>query len=250
MARISDMTTEEVEERFYLSGESEINFALNELINHRTPVTVLFDKGRESFLSTLLAVWPRSRRLVFDWSGSPEINERVQRSERNIFVAHPDGIKVQFVSGPVTLIAYGDDKEQAFSVDLPTRISRLQRREYFRIITPIVDPLVLQYVAPDGRLQTYSMHDLSVAGVGITANSFPAEWQTGVTLGNCHFHLPEHPDVVTDMTICHITEQESRSGHRHFRIGLAFTALQRNSQIHLQRYIIKIEHDRHALAAS
>lgn len=248
--QIAQMSQDEIEDRFYLSGRNEINFALNELINHRETVTVFFNQGREMFLSTLLAVRPRSGRLIFDWTGDVETNQRFLLSERNTFVGQPGGIKVQFSTGKATLIAYGENAsgdEKAFAVDLPKYVIRLQRREYFRILTPMAEPITMAYRDSAAKLTTLTLHNISVAGIAVIASSFPDDWVPGFVVNNCRLALPERADTMVNLRIAHITEQPSRAGNRNFRIGFAFADLVRVIETHIQRYIVKVEHARHAL---
>ncbi|MCK7500135.1 MAG: flagellar brake protein [Comamonadaceae bacterium] len=73
---------------------------MNDLIHRGELVTVSFNQGAELILTTLLSVDRDDDTLVFDWGGSEETNRKLLKSGRNIFVAKPDGIKVQFVTEP------------------------------------------------------------------------------------------------------------------------------------------------------
>jgi c-di-GMP-binding flagellar brake protein YcgR len=248
--QLAQMSQEEIEDRFYLSGRNEINFALNDLINHRETVTVFFNHGKDLFLTTLLAVRPRSGRLIFDWTGDDETNRRFLLSERSTFVGQPDGIKVQFSTGQATLITYsdtGDSGEKAFAVDLPKQVIRLQRREYFRILASVAEPVTVAYRDGNSQWTTLASHNISVAGTAIVAANFPNDWVPGLVLSNCRLTLPERTEVAVNLKISHITEQANRAGDRRYRIGFAFVDLVRAIETHIQRYVIKVEHARHAL---
>jgi 2-hydroxy-3-oxopropionate reductase len=87
-----------------------------------------------------------------------DLNERFPESGRNVFVARPGGIHVQFSSGPARKISF--EGAPAFAVDLPKFIMRMQRRECFRIETPRVRPLQFHARLPGNELLTLPAHDI------------------------------------------------------------------------------------------
>ena len=92
----------EDDERFDLTSRTEIVFGLKELIHRGELVTVSFNGGADLVLTTLLSVDRDDDTLVFDWGGSEPINQKLLKSERNIFVAtarwHQGAIRCQTVS--------------------------------------------------------------------------------------------------------------------------------------------------------
>jgi flagellar brake protein len=246
MTQLAQMSPEEIEDRYALRGRMEILFVLEEMIHRREPVSVHFDGGKEMFLTTLLEVKPLQKKLIFDWTGSRETNHRVLQSRHAVFVARPDGIRVQFSSGHVELVEYGDD--QAFAITLPDLLLRLQRREFFRIDTPLARPLRFGCWGAAPVVCEVPIHDLSVAGLALTVVELPDDWQAGLALERCAFALPGHSDVIADAHIRHITELDARNGQRQWRVGLQFENLGPSMEVHLQRYIVKVEHDRHTIA--
>lgn len=100
MSQIAQLSEAEIEERFYVTGRTAIPFTLAGYAEHKESFSVQFAGGSEHFLTILLAVQPENGCLIIDCSGSPEINRRFPESQRNVFLARPGGIHVQFTSGP------------------------------------------------------------------------------------------------------------------------------------------------------
>lgn len=246
MSQIAQMSPDEIAERFYVSGRGEITQILNELINHRENVSIYFNNGRGSFLSRLLAVWPRYNWLLLDWSGSRELNADFMHSEGSVIVASQSGIKIQFPAGRATLTTYGDDGEMAFAVPIPTRIVRLQRRDYFRITPSRVSPLVATWTFDDEE-RAVTIHDLSVAGTGIVLDEMPSGMGVGDPVGTLRFTLPDETEIRTDIEFRHLTPHVSRYGFRQHVLGASFNAISPAEERHIQRYIIQVEHERHEL---
>ena len=245
MSQLAQLSEAEIEERFHVTGRTAVRFMLAGFAKTREPFSVQFAAGSEMFLTTLLAA--DAERFIFDCSGSPETNRRLLTSERNFFVGRPGGIQVNFATGPVYEIDFEGAK--AFAVALPKYLVRLQRRDSFRIETPRVRPLEFFARLPGGNLLTLPAHDISVAGIGLSAGVLADELQTGLVLGNCRFRLPEeNNDLFFAATLRHITELEARSGQRQWRLGLAFDKLALADANRIQRYIVRIEHERRELS--
>ena len=247
MSQIAQLSEAEIEERFHITGTRPVAFMLSSFVKEKEQFSVIFHAGQEMFVSTLLAVLPEKGLFIFDCSGSAESNRRLLESDRNVFVGRPGGIGVQFSIGPVSEVIFGGSK--AFSVALPKYVVRLQRREFFRIATPRVKPLQFFGRLPDGTLLNLPASDISVAGMGLTATSLPDGLGLGVLLEKCHFSLPgDDHDLFFSATLAHLSERESRSGSRHWHVGVKFNKLSVNDENRIQRYIGRLERERHDMA--
>lgn len=247
MSQIAQLSEADIEDRFHINGKMPIQFMLAGFAREREPFALRFGNGDEQFLTTLLGVDPDKGRLIFDCSGSLETNRRFLLSERNIFAGRPAGIQVQFTCGPAVEVNY--DGSKAFAVTLPRSVLRLQRRESFRIETPRVKPLMFNARLPKGGLLSVPVHDLSVAGVGLLGSELPDELVLDVKFDNARFSLPDDAQhLFVSARVRHLTERESRAGMRQWRIGLVFDALPAKDEHRLQRYIVRVEHERHELS--
>jgi flagellar brake protein len=247
MTQIAQLSEAEIEERFHITGRTAIQFMLIGFARERDSFSVQYNAGKELFLTTLLGVQPEKERLVFDCSGSAETNRHFLDSDHSIFVGRPGGIQVQFTTGPAVEITYEGAK--AFAVALPKVLVRLQRREYFRIETPRVKPLQFFARQASGEMLNLPAHDISVSGIGVIASTLPEGLALGMEFGNCRLLLPEDAhDLFFAATVRHLTELEARSGTRHWRIGLEFKSLPISDENRIQRYIARIEHERHELS--
>lgn len=247
MSQIAELSEAEIESRFHIAGTRPVAFMLACLAKDNVQFSVMFQAGREMFLTTLLAVRAENGLFIFDCSGSAETNRKLLSSERNVFVGRPDGIRVQFATGKVSELIYAGSK--AFSVALPDYIVRMQRREYFRIATPSAKPLQFFGRLPEGALLKQPAHDISVAGIGLTAASWPDGLTAGQLLENCRFSLPDDErDLLFSATVSHMSELEARSGKRQWRLGLQFHKLPAADENRIQRYIARLERERRELA--
>ncbi|WP_299065115.1 flagellar brake protein [Accumulibacter sp.] len=246
MSQLAQLSEAEIEERYYLTGGTAIAFTLAGFAEHKESFSVQFAGGSEHFLTILLGVQPEAGCLIIDCSGSVEINRRFPESLRNVFVARPGGIHVQFTTGQAREITFRGAR--AFAVPLPKFIVRLQRREVFRIETPLARPLQFHARLAGGHWLTLPAHDISVAGVGLSAGNH-ANLEAGIALANCRFALPaERHEILVQAVVRHVTALELRAGVTQWRVGLQFVDLRRADDKQLQRYIVQVEHQRHELS--
>lgn len=246
MNSMTPVPESDIEDRFRITGARPVAFLLVGYAKHGQAFSVQSESG-EVFLTTLLAADAERGRLIFDCSGSQEANRHVLASARNVFFARPDGIAVQFVCGAVKEAFF--EGSRAFSVALPNSVARLQRREFFRIETPRGKPLVLFARRDDGALLKWIEHNISVDGIGVESPLRPEGLSLGLRLPNCHFALPEDAkDFHFAATVRHCQEITHRNGNTYWRIGLQFDNLSSADKMRIQRYIAKIEHERHELS--
>ena len=246
MTQLSQLSEAEIEARFHITGARPVGFLLAGYAKESVQFSIQFGAGADLFLTTLLAVIPERNLLIFDCSGSQEMNRRLLASDRALFVGRPGGIHVQFAVGRVQETIYGGAR--ALAVALPAHVVRLQRREYFRIETPRAKPLEF-FGRLGGEAVRLPAHDLSVVGVALTASQPPAGIELGVSLDNCHFALPEdRHELFFSAVVRHVTRLEGRSGMVQWRIGLQITNLPAREENRIQRYIARVERERHELS--
>lgn len=249
MTQIAELSEAEIEARFNVTGRRPVAFMLAGFARERAQFAVQFGKG-EHFLSTLLAVDAEAGRLIFDCSGSADLNRRFLQNPRAVVIGRPGGIHVQFmVEHPAETNL---DGARAFVVKLPDHLVRLQRREAFRIETPRVRPLEFVGSLPGGSLLRAPVHDISVDGLGLTLGlvELSPDLAVGQILSRCHCRLPnEMHDFSFSATLCHLTEHAGRQATGLWRLGLRFNDLPASEEMIIQRYIVRIERERHELSA-
>lgn len=245
MIVLETLTNAEIEDRFFVEGRMAILGLLHELIHRREHLNVRFGARNDDFLMTIL-LDARPEGLIFDIGSIDQTNQRILQAKGCIFVGAPDGVRVQFSTGPAQRVSWGG--QDAFQVSLPTRAVRLQRRETFRVATPIVRPLLAYLLGEGGGvLRQCPVHDIAVGGVGLSVGA-DFSLEAGTALANVVVDLPELGRVQSAATVRHVTELSRAAGSVKARAGLRFDHLPRAFDIAIQRYVVQVEHDRHRLA--
>lgn len=232
--------------QFMLHTAAEIQLVLRGLYDHVSQITVFFNEGKDMLLTTLAEV--ADDHLILDYGPSSEMNRKALDAEKHFCVTNLDKVRVQFILRGLAKVEL--DGRPAFRAALPNEVLRLQRREYYRLVTPIIQPLhcALPILLPNGEthLHTANVHDISGGGLGITAPAEGIPFETGTVIQNCRLDLPEVGLVLASLKPKTIFEQILRSGARVRRAGCQFVKLPSPMATLIQRYIIKVERDRKA----
>jgi c-di-GMP-binding flagellar brake protein YcgR len=232
----------ELEDRYLLKGTIEVLSVLNNLIRRRENVTVYFDQGRDFILTTLLEA--RASRLVFDLGSDERTNQRLQQSMTCRFVSLLDGIRIQFSAS--TPVRFSWDGMDAFCVQAPDEIMRLQRRETFRLTLPVGKPVNAHVLLPMVEsVAEYPIHDLSVGGLAFTTISEPS-----CSVGDeamLSFNLSKNVCIQSEVVIRHITPFTTSSDLKKYRVGVSFTDLRPMFAKTIQVYLAETEAKRRLL---
>ncbi|MFZ6654373.1 flagellar brake protein [Undibacterium sp. TJN19] len=238
----ASFSNEEIEDKFFLLGQREILGVLNELVHRREPVTVYFNEGRQFIVTLLLSA--RQDGLVFDIGGDARSNGLLEKAKTCVFLALPDGIRIQFSGVDPQKLSWGD--QDAFWVPIPTRIVRMQRREFFRNQLPIVDPLKAKLFDAQGAIiGHWPIHDLCVGGVSVHTTIEP-ELKVQDRIARIIIPLGIRNIVQCEAVVRHITMMERTKTGKH-RIGMSFSNLPHDMDVAIQKHINQLEYERRKL---
>jgi len=231
------------DEQFRVHSRMEIIGLLRELIARHTLVTLYFGGSAQFVLTTILAVNPDSEEIILDTSSKPEDTAALMRSDEIAAVSLLDEVKIQFRAGRAERCAFEDG--EAIRIRLPESMLRLQRRNFYRIETPVVRPLELVLPAGDGRAKPVALRvvDLSCGGVGV-AYGPPMELELGTVIPKCRLDLPDVGTVTASLEVRFLMHTSGPGGAQRTRCGLQFLDLPAASTALLQRYINKLERER------
>lgn len=241
---MSDQTINAEElEKFTTHNRREILFYLNQLINDGERVSVIFGGGDETVLTVLLNLNDEANQLIFDWGGSEESNRKLLQSDRNFFACAPHGVKNHFVTGAVRETTF--QKRRAFVTNLPDHYTRLQRREFFRLVLPMTRRPPCTIALPDGKAMQLSVVDISIGGIGAEFPAGPSPFALGQKLARARIELKGIGVLEVDLEVCNMNQVQR--GDRHYnRIGCNFAKISHAVENQLQRFITDVQREERA----
>lgn len=235
--------------KFLLYSKTEIVSILRALIQKGAMLTVYFDQGKSFLLTTLLALGQDNNGFILDLGSDNEMNNKALLADKLIFTTQVDKVKIQFSLNKLSPTSY--DGRPAFRAALPETLLRLQRREYFRLSTPIASPIkcVIPMKRDDGSalVAEAPLLDISGGGVGLMVHREQADlYEIESIFNGCKIALPEEGLLVTTLRVRNAFDVTTKNGSHYVRAGCEFVDLQGSRLTLIQRYITRIERERKA----
>lgn len=147
---------------FSIQNPKQIVSHLTLLLKSKCLLTARFGAGNESYITTLLAIDPEHNSVVLDCGSKEDVNQRILNAGKLTFDGDYNGIKVSFVGAGLKKIAHRGDP--AFSMPIPKSIYWLQRREYYRVKSPLSKSSYCQLILKDREPVNLKLYDLSLTG--------------------------------------------------------------------------------------
>ena len=205
---------------YVLRDPREINAVLNGLVQQRCIVSAHPDGRRDFVLTTLLGIDADSGSLFFDPAHDEANNRRLTTASSVTFSALLEKIKVQFSTA--TPEGGTHDGHPALVAPPPEKVLRLQRREYFRLVTPTAQAVVCSIPVPDGAgAKTFEARvmDISGGGIGVLVPPKGLRLTTDMVFDDCSLVLPDFGTIVTRLKIRSIFQVTNRNGVTMMRAG-------------------------------
>lgn len=231
-------------ERYQVASRLEIIAILRSLIDASALVTVYFGDYGEFILTALLAVNPDFEELIIDYGANEAADRRLLQASRLQFVTQLDHIRIQFPASRAEATAF--EGRSAFRVRVPNTIMRLQRREYYRIKTPMVRPLVcaLHLDEEDASKKTeIKIFDLSCGGLALLETGSGTKLVPGAVYRQARIDLPDIGSVITDIEVMHLLQTTNKQQQKSTRYGCRFIHVPMAMVTLVQRYINKVERE-------
>ena len=242
---VSELLSDEFSQ-FMLKAKGEMYSVFKGLVEHVAQVTMFFNGGKDMVLTSMVSYGDDG--VVLDFGASSEMNRKALEADKLFCVTQLDKVKIQFILRGLQRIEA--DGRPAFKAALPENVLRLQRREYYRLTTPIARPLkcVLPVPLPDGTQQLIQANVADISGGGLALAGLPLNiaMETGTEFKGCKVELPEVGSVVFTLQIRSVFDSVTRSGTPTRRAGCQFIGIPGSMLTLIQRYIIKVERERKA----
>ncbi len=231
--------------KYLVNSKAEVVYVLRAVMQKTELVTAYFNHGREFVLTSVVEV--SDDHVILDYGANEALNRKLVEAGKVMFVTAQEKVRVQFSAPYVEKVSF--EGQNAFRIPLPDSLLKLQRREYYRISTPISAPLKCEVPLPSGGKVDVTVVDISVGGVGIVGYPAGLDLEVGAVYPGCRIELPEVGTVLATLQIRSSFDVTLRSGAQTRRSGCQFLDLPSNMQVLLQRYIIKLERERRAKLA-
>jgi c-di-GMP-binding flagellar brake protein YcgR len=235
---------------FEVSSRREIIALLRNIGEKNQLIRMLIHGESDVCITSILDVDPDSNSVILDRSINREQNARILDASRISFETSLDKIRILFAGDSVTETTF--ENSPALKIALPATLVRLQRREFYRMATPLSNPVRTIIPMPEelgGGTAIFPLSDISCGGIAILDNKLVL----GNTIGNnypgCRIDLPDIGTVMTTLQIRNSLDLTLLNNKSNRRLGCRFTDISRGNLAMVQRYITKLERERNARIA-
>jgi flagellar brake protein len=232
--RLSLISAEQAE-RYLVHHRLEILHVLRAIIQRREILTVYFGTGDHFLITSLLSIDESGGSLILGYGADESSCQQLLRSQSIDCSSTQDGVKVLFSATTVRKASY--EGQPAFAIPIPTTLLKMQRREYHRMMTPVLNPLKCQIKGPDGYVET-SMVDISVGGLGVLAYPQEIDLVVGQVYPGCRIDLRDGEPVIASIAIRSHFLVTVKNGLTSHRAGCQFIDLPASEETRIQKYIL------------
>jgi len=229
--------------QYAIASRLGITQILHAIMRHAGLITASVG-GEDFFLTSIVNIDDEAGYLMLECERNGRHVERILARQRLLCNTTLDKIKIQFVCEDISLAVC--DGRDTFRAGLPQDLLRLQRREYFRMATPIVTPVKCTISIPGSDMRStveLSLIDISCGGIAVLT---PAELFTP-ELGafyDCTIHLPGAAALRTRVQARNAFMIKLANDKVAQRSGFAFVDLRESMLATIQRYIMALERQR------
>ncbi|NIF77474.1 flagellar brake protein [Paraburkholderia sp. Cy-641] len=233
------------DENFAQRHPLQIAVCLRNLLNGQDFVTVEFD-GRQ-IVTQVLDVDSRNARFVFDMGSVADDNRALPAAPQLTFRSLPGGIRTEFTTGGATPTRF--EGRAAFEAPFPPLLYYVQRREFFRVQTPLLDPYLAIGPYANGGSFRLELQDLSLGGIALkTADERFGSLEAGTVLHDVTLQLGSFGTLQLDLQIVAPRALTTPKGDRRYVIGCKFACALGPAERTLQRVVTQLETKRQTLA--
>jgi flagellar brake protein len=216
----------------------QIAVCLRKLVAGHDFITVEF--GGRQLVTQLLDVDSSNARFVFDLGSVAADNQMLLSASHLIFRGLPDGVRTEFATRSAVSIKF--EGRLAFEARFPAVLYHVQRREFFRVDTPMSDPYSASGKLPNGSAFRVDVKDLSLGGIALrTTDASMGEMEAGTRLTDATLHLGPFGTLRLSMEVTSPRQSIMPNGERQFVVGCRFVDLPGTAERSLQRVVTYLE---------
>lgn len=227
--------------RYLVNHPGEVQRYLREVMENKAIVAIYGENGKDFILSTLLAVDGAHDCLFLEQGVDAAMNTMLLGGRHCTFATTHDQVHIQFSSERIEAAVLG--KEAVFRVPLPQEILRLQRREYYRLVTSVVNPVKCLINNGSSLMETVVV-DISIGGGGGLAYQQGGQLEAGEVYHGCRIALPGTGEFALSLSVRTTFDITLKNGRLTHRAGCQFIDLPPSVETAIQRYIIRVERER------
>ncbi|WP_027149403.1 flagellar brake protein [Methylobacter tundripaludum] len=228
---------------FSIQNPKQIVSHLSLLVKNKCLLSARFGANNESYITTLLSVNEGNNTVVLDYGPKEDLNQRILNAGKVSFDTDYNGIKVSFAGTELKKIAHKGDS--AFSMSIPRSLYWMQRREYYRVKSPLSKPSYCQLIVEGREPVNLKLYDISLTGFAMLNVSKEVSdlLIPGTSFSQCKLILSEAGESPISFEICAKYIINPDKPQKIQKIGCKFNKITRSVEEVIQRYMHQIQRE-------
>jgi c-di-GMP-binding flagellar brake protein YcgR len=236
---------------YQVYARREIVTLLRSIGERNQLVRMIINGGTEAIVTSILKIDEAHGVVIIDCAPNALQNQRILQSDNISFETLLEHIRILFFVTKVESCMF--ENLPAFSFAIPASLIRLQRREFYRVLTPITNPVRCTISIPheEGEGSTkvvVALQNVSGGGIAVLDEKRQLDATIGRIYKDCRIDLPGGTLVVATLQIRNSQEITLSNGKSIRRLGCLFVDLPKAMMGAVQRYITKLEREQNAKA--
>ena len=212
--------TASIADRYRVSNPSEVLAYLNEASTSHILCSVRAAGHPENYLSRLFAIDQLSQQLVFDAPHAPVVTRALVPGSQASIELTLHHVRIGFEAPVIAVAAFKGDP--SLFIGLPASVTRLQRRENFRISIPLRRTVRLSLDDELRGLQDLRLTDLSCGGASVVVNGSLEMFPTGRIFDQARLFIADEQIFEVAARVRHASAVRRSGQQAELRLGLQF----------------------------
>ncbi len=235
--------------KYLVRSQKQVLAYLNLLSTERCLISAAFGQSdKDTFLTAIMDIDEKKQTLIIDCGPKEYLNKRLLDSAIIKCSTEYKGIKVQFEGRKVKKA--GSPGQPAFLIPIPSSIYWVQRRQFYRIRSPLSKQSYCAVLFKDeatGQEKSVKLplHDLSASGVCFLNQSknLKEQLKPATQFSKCSLVLQDEAPLSIDLEVRHTTPQQSNTPGKIERIGCYITNSTPRIESTILRYMQTVERE-------
>ena len=236
---IENLINKPENEEFLIHSAGSIASILRNLMRENRTISAYLPTSDEVIATSVLHVDLDKKMVILDATKETKRNNQFSDTSNVLFDLKHNNVILQFVASKTQPARFNG--EAAVYIELPEKLLRLQRREFFRIAAITDTNISCVITDARGTIHKLEVEDVSLGGVGAVLNDEQLEVKQFTVFHACELRIPDFATLVTDLQIRNCFEVTNASGKKVRRLGLSYVDLSPDKENLLQKYINKCQ---------